>query len=322
MSLVLIAALAASATGAPEWTKDQVVALISSSEAAGQSPNPEAAFTDVAGGAYGYRRQTGESNESMARRVLRRLQKGHPEVRHGQWLSALARRFYADVGERARTHARFERERRMRTYLEAKAEQASATAAQIAPTIEIKIPGMEGYVAPLAVADGDEPDTHGATAFVHGQRITIEHLDRVTFEDHRPPPNAPRTPQGALRELVAAQKQFNTHSEMFARIDKEKARGRRVLRVFVGAAWPAVYLNELVRAAQEAKMRTMFLMTLSPGEPRLRQIEISLQTPTTKKGKRAPEPVMCKDPVLMQRCVESIAEVRTTSKRLYYKLPD
>ncbi len=307
------------ATGAPDWNTQQVVALISSSEAAGQTPNPEVAFTDVAASAYGVARLHGESNETLARRVLRKLDKGHPQVRHGQWLSALAGRFYADLGERARTQARFERQRKLRIYLEQKSKVALATAAQIAPTIEIKVPGMDGYVSPLPRAKGSPPTKHGVTAFVHGQKITLGALDRVTFENHRPPPNAPRTPGGALRELVAAQKQFNIHAQMFARVDREKAKGKGVLRVFIGAAWPAVYLNELARAAKEAKMRRLFLMTLQPDGTALAEIELHLKAKKKRKGRTATVPVRCKDNDSMQACASKIAEEAATAERLEYR---
>jgi hypothetical protein len=326
VALLLSAAPGAAAGPVPEWTKPQVLNLLSQAAMAGQAPDAatqDAQLAGTAGMAYGLERRVGESNDGFARRILKRREPGHPTVKNGQWLLALARRLYADLGARADKLGRFERDRRDRLALTEGAKMALGAAEQIAGLLEIRIDSIDAYVAPLPVAAGEPPIDVGAVALAQGEKLAVEGLDRLTLVDDRPKPDAERTPGGALRELFASLKQFDIGAQMFGRIDKKKKAGVGQVRVFFPASKPALLLNELARAAKEAGSHTMYVMVFAPGTGKLGQIRLALDAKARRgkprKGKKATELVRarCRDDETMQPCVDRLVELAATGPLRY-----
>ena len=267
-------------TGAagPEWSKNDVMGLLQQAEMAASAQSVEAKdaqLVNAAGYAYQVQRSAGESNDGYARRILLKREPAHSTVRRGQWLLALMRVFYQDVGERARALARFETNRRDRQFFEEKSQSALQIAKAIAPLVQVRIEGVEEYMAPLPIAPGAAPSGFGAKAYVLDNKVRIEALDRATFDGDRPNPEAERT-NGGLREFYGAFKMFNTNARLFGEVDRAKGRAEGHVQAFLPAAKPAVYLNEIARAAKAAKMHTIFLMTIGPESGELREIRLSL----------------------------------------------
>jgi len=319
LALVLVTA------GAPEWSASEVRGLYDAAVSAIQQPNPQVrdeGVANAAGNAYKVPRRGGESVDGYARRVLKHRDPSHPEVRSGLWIAALAARFYEDLGRRATIVARFETERRARLGLEQAAKEALAAAASIAPDLEVKVEGLEGFIAPLPRAPGVEAALYGARAVVRGMTISIEDMDRATFEGDAPRASAERTGTGALRDLYSAFKQFDLHSEMFARVEPQKKKDVGKVRVFVPAARTGGYFNEIARAAQEAKYRELYLMVLGPQTGGLRTIPIALSKaplPRAKKKEGWVE-VRCREDEGMQACVDRIATFLGEGKPLLFSI--
>lgn len=322
-ALVLLVALPAAPGEAPSWSKEELRSLFARSEAAGRLPTLEAQDAELAtvvGAAYRVTRENGEDNESYARRVAKRREPTHPLVGPGQWLLAAAKLFYEDAAKRSEAIARFERDRRDRLYFEERAQQAKAAAQMLAPMIQTRMKGVEGFMAPLPAAKADKAGKFGCVAIVRDQTIAVENLDRITFQNDRPAADAPRTKTGALRELMASQRQYNISAEMMGQVDAAYRKGKGILRVFIPATSPATFLNELVHGALEAKMKTLYIMTYDPASDELQELPVSLEAPKTKRKKGAPEPVSfrCKDTVSMQACVNYALEGRARGP-LHYR---
>jgi hypothetical protein len=323
-SLLILAAALPSAPGeAPSWSKDELRTLFARCEAAGRLPTIEAQDAELAtvvGAAYRLSREGGEDNETYARRVTKKRVPTHPAVGPGQWLLAATKLFYEDAAQRSEAIARFERDRRDRLYFEEKAKQAQAAVAALGPMVQTRMKGVDGFMAPLPAAKADKPGTFGCAAFVRGQTISVENLDRITFVNDRPAPDAPRTRTGAIRELMASQKQYNLTAATMGQIDAAYRKGQGLLRVFIPATAPAVYLNELILGAIEAKMKTVYVMTYDPKSDELQELPISLEKPRASKKKRSVEPAYfrCKDTVLMQSCVDYAIEMRAKGP-LHYR---
>src|SRR5687768_8119016 len=202
---VLLIAANPEPPGTQGWSKAELKTMLARVQVAARAPSIEAQDTELAnvgGMAYSLARNQGETNEAYAKRVLRKRDPDHPNVKKGQWLSALMRMFYSDVSSRCALLARFELAREDRVYLEKMAQESKQAAAQIASKLELTVEGLEGFVEPLPiVAQGLAPETRGASAMVHRQKITIENIDRVTFAGHQPPDDAARTGRGSLREV-------------------------------------------------------------------------------------------------------------------------
>lgn len=322
-SVLLLAVLPTAPGEAPAWSKDELRGLFTRSEAAGRLPTLEAQDAELAtvvGAAYRLSRELGEDNESYARRVTKKREPTHPSVGPGQWLLAAAKLFYEDAARRSEALARFERDRRDRLYFEEKAQQSKAAAASLAPLIQTRMKGVEGFMAPLPAAKADKPGKFGCVAIVRDQTISVENLDRITFQNDRPAADAPRTKTGALRELMASQKQYNISAEMMGQVDAAYRKGKGILRVFIPGTAPATYLNELVHGALEAKMKTLYIMTYDPSSEELQELPVSLEKPKPSKKKGAPEPALfrCKDTVTMQACVNYALETRARGP-LHYR---
>jgi hypothetical protein len=246
----------------------------------------------------------------------------------------LTARFYADLGERASWLARLAKDLRENKLLLTKSEQALAAAAQLGPMVEIELPGLDGFVAPLPFFDGEEPGKEGCRAVIRMQSspscqgcesIEVDTLDRVTCRDHLPPADAERTSTGALREIYSAMKLFNTRTEMMAMGFSDARKGLGQIRAFIPGQSRAGYLNEIIRAGREAGMHTVFVMGTAPSGKDLRQITVALSEPKKKgksKGKTKLVEVRCKDDETMSKCARRMAEARGGGAALIYRLDD
>lgn len=308
------------AKSAPAWDANELRDLFLKIPAAEGAPTVEAKdsyLADLCGQAYRVPRQPKEATEVYAKRVLKKRDPDHPNVKKGQWLLALMRVFYDDASKRADTLGRFERDRQARGFFEAKAKEAKQVAEAIAGMIEIVVEGMEGFLAPLPIADGAEPEIYGAQAMVKDGGIVFENLERVRFENDAPSEKVARTAKGAIRELFSAAKQYNVSANMLGMYEAIWKKNKGNLRVVIPAASPAIYLNELVLGGVEGEMDTLRIMVMTQrGE--LRELKLALTKPKVKaKGKaknkkpeREPTEVSCPNDVSMQKCVEYIALAR------------
>ena len=321
LSIAIIVLIAASPDAAQtqDWSKPQVRTMLARIQAAARSTTVEAQDTELAnvgGMAYSLERNQGETNEAYAKRVLRKRDPDHPNVKKGQWLSALMRMFYQDVSARCALLARFETAREDRVFLERMAGEAKQAAAQIASTLELTVEGLEGFVEPLPiVAEGLAHEKRGASAMVHHQKITIENIDRITFAGHQPPDDAPRTGRGSLREVFSAQKQYNVSAQLLGQYESKWRKNRGHVRVVIPSGYPAIYLNEIVRGGLEAEMHTLHLMTMSKrGE--LRELRLEVKWGLKPKGKKE-RVVTCANDITMQECVSRIVHAQTQGRAVY-----
>jgi hypothetical protein len=318
---IAIAALVVAATpeSTQSWSKADVRTMISRVQAATRAPNIEAQdkeLADVGGMAYAVPRNQGESNENYAKRALRKREPDHPNVKKGQWLSALMRMFYLDMSDRCAVLARFETNRDDRIFFEKMAGESKQAANQIAGTLQLTIEGLEGFGEPLPVVPkGSDPKMRGATATVHQQKINIENIDRVTFSGHQPPESAARTGRGSLREVFAAMKQYNVSASMLGQYETSWRKNKGHFRAVIPASYPAVYLNEIVRGGLEAEMHTLHLMVMTKrGE--LRELELPLKWGLKPKGKKDVV-ANCADELSMQECVARLVHAQTNGNAVY-----
>src|SRR5688572_5257717 len=161
IAIVVLLAVGSPDVSTQSWSKGDLRTMLSRVEAATRSPTVEAKDTELAnvgGMAYAVPRQQGEGNEDYAKRVLRKRDPDHPNVKKGQWLAALMRMFYADVSARCALLARFETVRDERIYFDRMAQMSKGAADQIGATLELTVEGLEGFVEPLPVATGQAPE--------------------------------------------------------------------------------------------------------------------------------------------------------------------
>jgi hypothetical protein len=302
----------------PAWDRAELVSLFQRAEQISTIPSPADRDNElgrVISAAYRLPPNVGESLDTYSRRLTKHREPGHPEIKTGQWLLAAARLFYGDTGQRADTLSRLEVEPRARAYLEQKAREAKGAAATIGSQLVVAVQTGQGFVAPLPVAEGLPPEvsTFGCEIIVRAGKIEVNGLERVSFVDDRPPPDAPRTGQGSLRELASSQKEWNLRANMMGMIDPAMKKGQKLARVWAPGAGPAVYVNEILRAAREAQMRTVFLMVSDKATGKLRELPLHVTAPAAKKTKKGqkpplPQPARCRDEELLQRCVERLVE--------------
>lgn len=331
---LFVAALLASAPpgGAKvEWPPNEVKQLlvrIPQTEGAPTVEAKDSALADIVGIAYRVPRLPQEPTEAYAKRMLLAREPSHPNVKKGQWLSALMRLFYEDLAKRTDTLARFERDRKDRVFFEQRSREAKQLADYLAGTLEVVVEGMEGFLAPLPIADpGEPPQKIGCEASVRGGVIVVENLERIRFEGDQPPTNAIRTSKGALKELFSAQRQYNISANMLGMYEQIWRKNKGNLRVIIPAASPAIYLNELVLGAREAEMTTIHVMCMSKkGE--LRELALALSPPKPPKakgkgkGKKAlpvakTVEVSCPSTASMQRCVDKIQAAKAEGTVVY-----
>ncbi len=328
--LVVLALAAQAAPAVPAWSKDELKTLFSRVEMAGTLATTEEQDAEMArsmGSAYRVLPGAGETADGYARRVLKKIEPVHPEVKGGQWILALARRFYLDTGQRADTLARIEPLKTDRQFLEVRAQQAKAASDQIAGMLVTKL-DTGGLMAPMATAPGDKPASFGCEAHVRGEKIEVNNLDRMVWTNHYPPPEAARTGRGALRELVQSMKDFNMRAATMGMIDPQMKQGNKKLRVFVPGQHPGRYLNALLDAAHEGGMLHVFVMVLDPTDGKMREIPLVFTAPKAAKprgkGKNRVEPVApvttrCDDDASMQVCATKLAEARAGGAVLVYE---
>lgn len=305
--------------GAPDWKKDEVKTLLGRVQAAARLPSVErkdAELARIAGAAYRVPPERDESTGQYAKRVLRRRDPQHPNVKKGQWLTALMRRFYADVAERAGLLARFELDRSDRQFLERMAGEAKKIANQLAGSLEMVVDGLEEGTEPLPAVGGEPPTKRGVLARVHsGGVLTVQRLDRARFEGHRPPEDHPRTKHGALKEVYSAHKQYQTSAIMFGKYDEDWRKNRGHVRALVPAAYPAIYLNEIARAAKEAGMHTLHLLTMEKRGD-LRELPLALKKQRRKKKQKWFE-LSCPDRQPMGECAQRLKHGHLNGRVLY-----
>jgi hypothetical protein len=318
---------AATAPGeAPQWSKAELKELFA--QAHQNYPNEQAQLDGLArlgGRAYRVEPRAGEQALGFAERVVKLRQLHHPNVKKEQWVLALLRQFYADLAERCGTLARFERDAGDTKFLNQCAAEAKATSIEAEKSLTFVIEGVEGLVEPLPMVDDPSPTKKiGAFAMVQRGIFVIENMERLRFENDRPKADVARTKRGALREIYSAQKQFNVSNQMIGMYDP-KMRGQVAhLTAAVSASSPSIYLNELLRGAKEAEMKTLHLLVMSKTNE-LSELTVLLERPPPPKGKpkkKAPPPpavieVRCGDEQSVQLCATKIAEAKAQGLVLY-----
>lgn len=322
VAAALVCATAAEAK-APEWDRKELRTFFAQIQNAARAPSvavKDRALAQVAGGAYRVPEKAGEPTETYAKRILRKRVPDHPSVKQGQWLTALTRQLYLDLSDRCRLVARFERDREDRRYFQGMSEQTKQVAAQLAGQLELVVEGLDEVTEPLPAVGGEPSEDRGVMARVHdGGVITVQRLDRVRFQGHRPPPDRPRTAKGALKEVFGAQKQFNAFAKTIGKYDGAHARAHGHVQVIVPASYPAIYLNEIVRGGVEAGMHTLHLKTMTKrGE--LRELRVALRAPDShRRRKKAPKlvPVSCEDAQPMSGCAKKLKHASLRGQPLY-----
>lgn len=312
-----MAATPADDAGAPQWSSGELKQLFARQQASQHLAEPQNSeeSANIVGAAYRLPRNPGESADLYAKRVVKKRSPDHPNVKTGTWLLAAFRLFYDDASKRCATIARFEKDRNDRNYFEQKAKETHAIAEQAAKEVQLAVEGVEGYMAPLPTVDAcDEVEKYGVDTTVRKGQVAIENMDRVKFVDDQPPPDAPRTAHGALREVYAAFWNFNKSNAMLGMYEATYAKSKGNVRLMIPGAAPAVYLNELAAGAVEAEMHTLRIMAMKNGTE-LCELRVPIaEAPSKKKKPKKGAPsaaanvVKCRRDLTMQRCVEHIAE--------------
>lgn len=305
---------------APRWSLEELRTVLVQIGDAGAKANiseKDSALAAVASRAYGARpRGEGEALDRFARRVVKRRAPDHPNVKQGQWLGALMRQLYADIAGRAKALARFERDRKTRQWLEERQREAESAVAILGRELEVEIEGLEGVVALPPRVGGDPPTFRGAKAEVAGGRLIVERLPRARLTPSgRVEDGAPRTRSGSVRELYSALRQYDTTAAMLGRYDPDWRKKRGHIQAILPASAPASLLNELVRAALEAKMRVVHLVTLD-GKGQPRELPLYLRPHRRKTSVE----VGCADGEPLSDCARTLAHAHLRG-RVLYRLP-
>lgn len=313
--LVFLATALAAPDAPPEWSVQDLQRLAAELSQVRNVQDPAArdlAFLQIAGRMYAEPpARTVDGPDAYARQILKRRSPDMYQVKEGQEIDALLARLYADVATRCRALGRFETDRHVRRFLQELERGAEAAVAATAPHLQFQVEGLEGFFEPLARSSGEPPSKLGALVKVHsGGVVTVEKLDRVRFENHQPPQGVRRT-DGAIHELMAAQKQYNISAELLGRYEPSWRRNRGHVQLAVPGNYPSRYLNEVVRSARLAGMHTLHVLVVD-GRGELQEIPVKLQTLRPEKGSPTPVEVECEDAMAMQECV---ARIRHASLR-------
>lgn len=315
-------ALVAAPATTPDWDAGEMRRLFARAEGASRTPSLAAqnqALLAMASAAYrASPLDLARDFDAAAQRVLRRRVPDHPNVKAGQWLTALIRQFYADAAQRCKVLGRFSTDRRDRAYFERMARQAQVAADTLARELRLEVEGLKGYASPLPVVDGDPPYKFVSQARVGPNgAINVDGMDRIKFVGHRPPPDAERTPEGALSKLQAAFVFFNRSATSLGKYDRQWAKKKGHVQAVVPARFPAVYLNEIARAAQAANMRRLHVMTMTK-RGSLRELAVDLRAVKRRKKKRAKQvEVTCADHISMAMCAQRIDYARQKGRPLW-----
>jgi hypothetical protein len=310
--------------GAPVWNGDELKGFFQRVQVANQLPTVDAKDNElaaIAGVAYRVAASKLESRETYAKRILKARNPEHPNVKNGQWLSALYRQLYDDVSKRCEQVARIEANAQQRAMFENMSRQARSFADQIASTLEVTVEGLPGAWQPLAVIEsGDEPTMSCVQATVKNGAISIDNLDRARFENDQPPADVRRTAKGAIKELVSAFKFYNVSAKMIGHYEEGQRKSFGHACLVLPAAIPSMYLNELAKAGIEAEMSLFHLMVMTR-KNELTELRLLLQKPKPAKGK-APKSttwinVRCAGAIPFQKCAERIAEARANGSPLF-----
>jgi hypothetical protein len=309
----------APAPAATDWSREVIRGLVVQLKGLGSvAPGPErdSRLAEVASLAYRVERRPGESLEQFAKRAIRVRTPEHPNVKRGQWLNCLSRQLYADISQRLSTLGRFSTDRTEQSFFDQTAQQTAAVASMLVSSCEICVEGLEGCFEPLPIAKGTDPYEFGAMAVVRGNKLTVERLDRVTFQEHQAPYDAPRTEGGAFREVYSAFKQYNVQAQLLCQYEPSWCRNRGHVRAVVPGPFPAMYLNEIARAGRAAEMTTLHVMVMTPrGE--LRELVMALKAPKPNKKKPALRAVHCDDASPMQLCVDRLFHAKAEASIVY-----
>jgi hypothetical protein len=323
----------------PSWSAEELKGLFQRIQMANQAATVDAKdneLANIAGFAYHVQGANMESRDAFAHRVLKTRVPDHPNVKNGQWLSALYRQFYDDASKRCAQIARIERSAKDRSYFEAMANETRAYADAIAKTLEISIVGLAGAWQPLPIVDhAEEPTMNCVQTTVKNGAVTIDGLERAHFtEADQPPPDIRRSAQGAVKEFVSAFKMFNVSAKMIGHYESLQRRSLGQICAVLPAAIPSIYLNELAKAGVEAEMDTVHLRVMTKASE-LRDLRVPIAKPkprargkTKSKAKTKaaahdadiPE-VSCSSPLPMQKCVERILAATSSASHgvLFYR---
>lgn len=302
----------------PSWSLKELQGLLAEIAHAGRAAHvstKDQSLIVAAARGYGVERLGGEPAESFARRVLRTRSPHHPNVKRGQWLVALMRQVYLDVAARSRSLARFARDRKKRKWLEDTAKEADGASRTLVRELQVEVDGLEGFIELPPRVGGRPLGRTGARAEVQAGAIVVERLPRSRFKNHRPPPEAARTRNGSLREVYSALRQFDTTARMLGQYDPAWRKKLGHLQLVIPAAYPAIYLNEIVRAAKEARVKVLHLITLN-GEGELREITMRVDPPRRARGKKI---LTCADGEPMPSCAGRLAHAQATFGTFVYK---
>ncbi len=318
--VVALCALGAGPEG-PSWDFEALRQIVAELDTAARHPDVAAmdrALAEAAGRAYGQSPMPGEATEDLARRLLKQREPSHPPVKPGQWLLALVRRLYLDVAHRAKGLARFRTDRQERAWLDGRAQAAAEAAEAIGGELQIGLEGVEGFVELPPRVGGAPPTRIGAKAELAAGRLIIERLPRADFSSGAAPADAPRTRGGALREVYAALKQYDTTAKMLGRYDASWRKMQGHVQALLPGAAPALVLNELARAAAEAKVGTIHLVTLDrDGE--VRELPILIHPKRARRAARSVE-VGCPDGQRIDQCARRLAHAHA-SGAVHYQVP-
>ena len=320
--IVTLSLYLAAAPVAPDWSPQELKQLLSQAQAAARAPDlptQNRVLLQMAAAAYRANGVVLQGDvEAVARSVLRQRAPDHPNVKKGQWLTALLRQFYDDAWRRCRVVARFSRDRHERVYFERMQREAQGAADQLAQGLQLEVKGLPGFSAALAVADGDPPYKFVSQVRVDPSgAITVDGMERIRFRAAQPPADAERTTSGALRKLSAAFVFFNRSASTLGKYDPTWAKKKGHVQVVIPARAPAVFLNEVARAAQAAHMRRMHVMVMTKrGE--LRELPVDLAKPKKKRRRKQTfVGVSCADDLGMSQCARRIAHARKKGRPLW-----
>jgi hypothetical protein len=325
--LAALVSLSQPAAEAPVWSAPELKQLFARISAAGNLPPQQytAEMAAIGGIAYRVPATPNESPDLYAKRVLKKREPAHPNVKAGQWVLALTRTFYSDVSKRCEGIARFEKDRNERNYFDRMAKETKTLADQFAKDVQTAIEGVPGFTSPPPnAAECDEVTGYGAQVTVRSGVIGIENLDRATFVNDAPKDDAPRTGRGSLREIFSAFDQYNRSAAVLSPYESSWRKNRGNFRMTIPADAPAIYLNELILGAIEADMALGRLMVMGKGN-KLCELRLPLKAVKPAKSKKKAQPagpagpaiVKCPSEVTMQRCVEHIVEAKKAGAFLF-----
>lgn len=316
---------------APSWSDIELKEIFAAvSSAMGMNAQVrDAQSLSIAGTAYRVPAQAGENPSQYAKRILKFRRPDHPNVQNNQWLMAVYAQFFADLAARADVYGRLSTNRGDSQFFTQKARESKQYADQLSRQLLVVVEGVEGFVGALPRVEGERPEHRGAQVTVRNGKIAVENLDRVTWPGDMPPPDVTRTAHGAIKELYSALRQYDIGQRMIGHYEDQARMNSGHVRLFAPGVSPSVYLNEIARAAQEAEISALHLMTMNK-QGELGQLLIPLNKPKPSKnptaskkssaakkpkpGKAgtgaAPAAVSCADTLPLQKCAERIAEAR------------